>query len=397
MQIDTHCDLLHLASASRRHWNALSHVLYRDMSLVITAKDLVSDQSLGQYRSCLNLNLQDCVKTLRCIRKSASAINTAAISLDEAFPQLQELIIDLPWDMFTPSLLYAVSPKDQPTHPLRVLKTPVGLPEDCYVLGHALSQLPNLKSLTITDVPDEEDFLNEAIPFLSRWIRQRASSLIHLDITLTDPNRPRSREIDRFAVPHELDYHFNIFFPAPSDRELVESRQALAWAGNDAPLYRKPLFELESLRLKYFGIHADSFNHYNNLRKIKNLSLPHCAVHPKVWVELARLAQLVSLLEIDYSLLTSSGDNDNPLLTFLGTQSSLEALTFAIPLPRYEYTGFFLLDETKVYSIQEVAGIEVEHSRSLTMRDFAQSALVRMVNLEHLRLPKGMFSRMQRI
>ena len=72
---------------------------------------------------------------------------------------------------------------------LVVVKVPLGLPFDCLELGLALPSMHHLRSLTITDMPHDEDFV-ELFPFLGLGIVSRSASLRELDLSITNYNRP---------------------------------------------------------------------------------------------------------------------------------------------------------------------------------------------------------------
>ena len=204
------------------------------------SEGVVTSNSLDQYTDSSKFGFQHSVRILRCTAEKPSTRRKKHIYSYDLFAHLRELIIDLPWDRFTLSLFQAFSPVRQQTHSLRLLKTQVGLPNDCYVLGEALRCLPCLETLTITDIPDEDEFMDEAVPFLGRCLRTCTASLRHLDLSLTNPNRPRSWEPDLFVFPHPLDYHFNILFPAPSDEERMLARKDLLWNPSNRPWFWKP-------------------------------------------------------------------------------------------------------------------------------------------------------------
>ena len=357
---------------------------------------MVTTSSLDQYMDSGKSNFQRFVHVLRCTAESLST-HTKDIYENKSFSHLRELIIDVHWSLFHEPLLYLISPHNSPTYPLQVLKIPIARPVHCFMLGEALSVLPCLVSLTITDIPDDEEFLAEAVPFLGLSLRETAKSLRHLDITLTNPNRPYPWEgaVDVFVRPTRFDYHFHRLFPEPSREEREQALEDFLWNPDMGPEYWQPYFNLESLRLKNFGVPASAFKYIFDPRKLQKLCLPRCPVDPEVWILLAEFTQLKSLIDISHDFLDGCEKENHLLLNFLSTQTGMQQLTFMRPSPVYEMDGFENVGEVVAPIISEVAQNPQEHQTVydvLRLANLLARGLKGMARLEHLELQGDLFA-----
>ena len=221
---------------------------------------------------------------------------------------------------------------------LRSLKMPVRAPLDCTKIGAAFLDMPHLASLTITELSDSQDFVDE-FRHLGDGIIALSSSLRSLDITVTNHNRLGSWEQDEpFVQPDGVAFFFKGFFLEPS----CSQTEALVRARFDDP--REPLevnttrsskgpLNLERIRLKHIGLPWWAFETVFSPHTIKELDLPRCRIAPEIWDVLKRHAQLHKLANINYEILSGS------FMKFLSTQNSLQFLSFARPPDIYSVAG----------------------------------------------------------
>lgn len=301
---------------------------------------------------------------------------------------------------------------------LRSLKMPVRAPPDCLKIGAAFIGMPHLANLTITELSDSQDFVNEFC-HLGDGIMALSSSLRSLDITITNCNRVEAWEKDEaFVEPDDLAFFFMEFFPEPSGDRI----EALVRARYNDP--REPLdvntlrsfkgkLNLERIRLKHIGLPWWTFQTVFNPETIKELDLPKCRIAPNIWYDLGNHATLHKLANINYEILSS------PFMGLLSTQSSLHSLSFARPPDRYILAGMTsnFLDMIRVDSASFVITEEAprlgpgtqwgrsraRNASSLTgpLSSYAQcqypkktefvKALSGKTSLKHLVLPADMF------
>lgn len=234
--------------------------------------------------------------------------------------------VDLGWDDWDFGVLHVMSVTN-----LKVLKLPIRLPSDCVRLGQALTVMPRLVSLAITDIPDRDEFLI-GLEHIGKGIKSCASTLQELDIEMTNFNHPASWANDeRFVEPEDNGFLFRKMFPCPPKEELLALCERHARRDTD-PMVDAPL-SLTKLRLKHVTLPWYSFGILFNAETIKHLHLPYSMVDEQVWGFLATYAQLDTLIDISYDMLSAE------FLNFLGEQPSLKDLSFARPQDQYEATG----------------------------------------------------------
>ena len=224
---------------------------------------------------------------------------------------------------------------------LVILKLPVGMSSDCEPLGHAIASMTRLKSLTITDVPDDDDFLDE-LPFLGHGILLRGQTLRELDLCVTNYNRPdyycktwMAINLDEEPIvgPSTWDRHFNAFFAGVSDDESEGIRDRFQdftqSITKDLGLSLQPHpLKLERLRLRHIDIPDFAFTQFIDGTNLKELRLTDCDVHCAVWSSIG--TESLSILEdLDYDLYPYAKD-------FLHSQPLLQSLSFRRPIDTWE-------------------------------------------------------------
>ena len=241
------------------------------------------------------------------------------------------LNIEIRWAYWSPVML---SSFDLTT--LRSLTMPVRMPFDCVKIGAAFMDMPHLVDLTITELCDSEDFVDQFC-HLGDGIMALSTSLRSLDLSITNCNR-RGWKDDAFVQPDDLTLFFAAFFPEPS-RDRVE---ALVRANFEDP--REPLdvnltrsskgpLNLERIRLRHIDLPWWAFETVFSPHSIKEIELSTCRVAPGTWDDLGKYAQLRRLSGINYEILSGT------FMHFLPTQHCLECLSFARPPDIYTVTG----------------------------------------------------------
>ncbi|CAF9913488.1 MAG: hypothetical protein ALECFALPRED_008836 [Alectoria fallacina] len=243
------------------------------------------------------------------------------------------LNVELEWESWSPIMLSSFD-----LTRLRSLKMPVRAPLDCSKIGAAFLDMPHLASLTITELSDSQEFVDE-FRHLGDGIIALSSSLRSLDITITNSDRlGRWEQGEPFVQPDDVAFFFNGFFPEPS----CSQTEALVRARFNDP--REPLdvntiqsskgpLNLESIRLKHIGLPWWAFETVFSPHTIQELDLPRCRMAPEIWDVLKRHAQLHRLANINYEILSAS------FIKFLSTQNSLQFLSFARPPDIYSEVG----------------------------------------------------------
>ena len=290
--------------------------------------------------------------------------------------------VELGWDAWNFNILHEMSVTN-----LKVLKLPIRLPSDCVRLGKALKIMPNLASLTITDIPDREDFVAE-LEHIGEGIMSCASTLRELDIEMTNFNRPRSWDsVQPFIEPEDEGFFFRKLFPCPSQEELFALCER-ALRDYTAMIDEVPL-RLTRLRLKHVSLPWYSFGMILNAMTIKHLHLPYSMVEDEVWQFLEHHTQLDSLTDISYDMLSPR------FLRFLREQSRLKELSFARPQDQYEAADvrFYGADLQMEFRVSEAAprlgpdtGVEYP-----SLEDF-KSSIMGLTMLKHLVLPADMYT-----
>lgn len=213
---------------------------------------------------------------------------------------------------------------------LRSLKMPVRAPLDCLRIGAAFLDMPHLANLTITELSDSQDFVDE-FRHLGDGIMALSASLRSLDIGIHNCNRLEDWENDEaFVEPADVAFFFKSFFPEPTCKEieaLVRARYNKPWEPVNVNILQssKGQLNLERIRLRHIGLPWWAFQTVFNPETIRVLDLPTCRIAPNVWSDLAKHAQLLKLANINYELLSG------PFMRFLSTQPRLHFLSFKRP------------------------------------------------------------------
>ena len=233
------------------------------------------------------------------------------------------LNIELRWAYWSPVML---SSFDLTT--LRSLTMPVRTPDDCLKTGAAFMDMPHLVDLTITELCDGEDFVDQ-FRHLGDGIMALSTSLRTLDLSITNCNR-RGYEDDAFEQPDDIAFFFTAFSPEPSHEQVQASVRAKFKDPReplDVNLTRssKGSLNLERLRLRHIDLPWWAFETVFSPYSIKDLDLSTCRVAPDTWDDLGKYAQLRRLAGINYEMLSGS------FMHFLPTQHHLEFLSFARP------------------------------------------------------------------
>lgn len=289
--------------------------------------------------------------------------------------------IDLGWDDWNFDVLHGMSVTN-----LRVLKLPIRLPSDCVRLGQALTVMPRLASLAITDIPDREEFL-VGLEHIGKGIKSCASTLRELDIDLTNFNRPASWDRDeRFPEPRD-DRFFRKLFPCPPQEELFALCKRHSLDDTD-PMVEAPL-SLTKLRLKHVHLPWYSFGIVFNAETIKHLHLPYSMVHDGVWGFLEMYAQLDTLTDISYDMLSAK------FLEFLEEQSSLKELSFARPQDQYHAEDIIFYGASPHMMLRvsrKAPRLGPDTGAEYPSLDEFLSSLEGMTMLKHLVLPADMYT-----
>ena len=241
------------------------------------------------------------------------------------------LNIELRWAYWSPVVL---SSFDLTT--LKSLTMPVRMPLDCPKIGAAFMDMPHLVDLTITELSDSEDFVDQFC-HLGDGIMALSTSLRSLNLSITNCNR-RGWADDAFVQPDNIAYFFTAFFPEPS-REQVEASVRAKFKDPREPLNvnltRSPKgpLNLERIRLRHVDLPWWAFETVFSPHSIKDLDLATCRVAPNTWGDLGEYAQLYRLVGINYEMLSGS------FMHFLTTQHSLVFLSFARPPDIYTVAG----------------------------------------------------------
>ena len=303
---------------------------------------------------------------------------------------LEEFRFQVDWRFWNFSLLTTICPSN-----LKVLEVPVRSGRDCIELGKTLPGFNCLESITITDIPDNDEF-TEALPHLGRGLLARASSLKHLDISLVNFNRDCLGDAP-FIIPFENDHHFRALFQGPPKKQADRAVENFL-AGTEDLWGRKPSFRLRSLRLKHFGIPRDAFKLLFSTETVQKLSLPHCRVDPEVWADLNGRSNLLELTDIDYNLLCTS------FLRCVKSQTKLQKLIFSRPQDVFEDMGIEEQDDMRWMYIKPVEKLPQLGPGTKWFQQNCDSvpgrfpkltdvtvALLGKDHLRHLRIPADLF------
>ena len=215
--------------------------------------------------------------------------------------------VELPWTLWDVGILERMFVVN-----LKSLKLPMSHPSDCLRLGRALTKMPRLMCLAITRIPISHDFLPK-LGCIGAGILHCASTLRELDIEMSNC----------YYVSHgesEADV-FRKIFPC----ELLEKHSTLRERSqlDTGSVVEAPL-RLTKLRSKYLDLPWYSFGSIFDATTIKHIRLACSNVDGRVWEVLEKHAQLETLTEIDYDMLSAG------MLRLLSRQSSLKELTFVL-------------------------------------------------------------------
>ena len=215
--------------------------------------------------------------------------------------------VELSWIDWNFSVLKRISVTN-----LKNLKLPISQPSDLSRLGKALTTMPRLVSLAITDISDRKAFLRQ-FGHLGRGILSCASTLRELDLEI----RRKSTWSDEHFEEGVL---FQGLFPYPPVEEYstLSERQSQI---DSCPIAETPL-HLTKLRLKQLILPGYSFDKIFDATAIKHLDLPYSMVNSRVWRRLETDAQLETLTAVNFGMVSPG------FLRFLSRQSSLTKLTF---------------------------------------------------------------------
>ena len=243
---------------------------------------------------------------------------------------------NMPWHLWDIAILHELSMTN-----LVKLKVPLGVPSDCLQLGCTLRYISNLKSLTITDIPDQTQFL-EKLPYLGLGILSRGASLKELGLQITNYNRPNyycntfervTIEDEAFIKPDSTDWFFSWLFPRlplPGDDDDVDDEQIYLnfresiFRAQDSPIKHLRPLKLKRIHFRHLDLPSYSFEEIFDSQYLKELSLQFCDVDEEVWPTI-KSTSLVKIENIDYDLLSEKFQR------LLSTQKSLESVCFARP------------------------------------------------------------------
>ena len=353
----------------------------------IHAKEIVAANQLFSQNSC---RLAKSIKELTLSGElpyghlSACSLASYPFIRSVGFRSIrpETLIVDLSWRDWEMDVLHGMSMTN-----VKVLKLPVHLPSDCVRLGKALTIMPRLESLAITDIPDREEFLTE-LEHIGNGIISCAPTLRELDIEMTNFNRPAEWARDEaFIERGDPGFIFRKIFPWITKEEDLALCKQHSRDDTD-PTHGAPL-GLRKLRLKHVNLPRDSFGTIFKAATIKHLQLPYSKADEQVWGLLQKHGQLDTLTDISYGMLSTG------FLSFLAGQSPLKEMTFARPLDRYEAGPITLYGDrpSMTISVSEEAhrlGPDIG-AKYPSFEEFLAS-LKNMTMLKHLVLPADMYT-----
>ena len=292
-------------------------------------------------------------------RKTHPLISTSAFMAIEP----ETFKVDLDWRLWDYSIferMFVVN--------LKSLKLPLSHASNCVRLGRALTKMPRLVRLAITNVPNCPNVVNQ-LGHIGEGILNCASTLRELDIEMNLSHCLTGNE------PGEDGFIFNKLFPCRLMEEISKLRK---YSRKDPGSVVEVLLRLTKLRFKYLNLPRYSFGRVLDPTTIKHIHLPCSMADDEVWEALETHAQLETLTEIDYWMLSAA------FLRFLRRQSLLKELIFVCQQYRYLFGqaisffhgfGTLVPDIGPGYPSQE---------------DFL-SSLQHMKILEHLVLPRDMY------
>lgn len=361
-----------------RKLEACSHCI--DAKRTVAASQLFSQNSCRLAKSIKKLTLSGALPY--GLRPCSLASYPFIQSVGFKYIRPETFTVDMGWRDWDMDVLQGMSVTN-----LKFLKLPMSLPSDCVRLGKALTVMPNLESLAITDIPDREEFLTE-LEHIGKGIISCAPTLRELDIEMTNYNHPVEWERDEtFIEPEDSGFFFRKIFPCPTEEELLALCKRHSRHDTD-PTNEAPL-GFRKLRLKHVNLPWDSFGTIFKAATIKHLQLPYSKAEEQVWGLLEKHGQLDTLTDISYDMLSTG------FLSFLAGQSSLKEMTFARPQDQYEARAMSLYDGDPHMSIsvfEEAHRLGPDIGAKYPSLEEFLSSLEHMTMLKHLVLPADMYT-----
>lgn len=274
--------------------------------------------------------------------------------------------VELDWNQWDSSILERMSVVN-----MKTLKLPISQYSDYIRLGRALTKMPRLVSLAITDIPNSQKFTNK-LGHIGGGILNCASTLRELNIELTSP-----QSLSRIR-PEEDGFIFGKLFPCELMEKLSVSRERSRL--DTGSVVEAPL-RLTKLRFKNLSLPLYSFGKIFDATTIKHIDLPCSTVDGKVWKVLETHAQLDTLTEIDHDMISAE------FLRFLSRQPSLKELT--IVLRQDWYWRMYVVLVCEGFDTRNFAPIGAG-ARHPSLEDFL-SSLQHMKMLKHLVLPRDLY------
>lgn len=272
-------------------------------------------------------------------------------------------------------------------HKLKRLRLPISLPSDCVRLGQALTNMPKLVSLAITDIPDRAEFTT-GLKDIGKGIMSCASTLRQLEIEMSNFNHPEAWSRDeRFVEPEEVGFFFRKLFPCLPKKESSAISQRHRGVGQ-SPLVEGRV-DLTKLRLKHMSLPRYTFGMIFNAMTIKDINLPYSNVDGEVWRTLQTYAELDSLTEISYAMLSAE------FLHFLSRQKSLKSLTFMRPQDQYVVKSVIYYGDSPdmTYRVSKPAPrMGPDSGAGYPSLDDFSSSFKDLTSLKHLALPLDMYT-----
>lgn len=309
-----------------------------------------------------------------CCNWAFNSISSHPFILSQAFGmmQLEAFKVELRWTNWNSEVLERLSVDN-----LKVLNIPLFRPLDCVTIGQALIRMPRLESLTITDIPNKEEYFAE-LECLGKGILSCASTLRKLDIEL--------RESNPLPLWAAHDQFFHKLYPCLLSNDLVEKfvESPSRDYRHDTDSAGGPPLHLTTLRLKHLSLPWYSFGLVFDPTTIKKLDLPYSMADDDLWKLLAANANLDTLTEIGYNMLSTG------FLHFLRQQSSLTELTFARPQGLDHRCGTISYGISDAMSYVLPRGAHRPQFGYPKLEEFS-SSIMNMTMLKHLKLPANMY------
>lgn len=199
-----------------------------------------------------------------------------------------------------------------------------------------MMNLSQLCSLTLVDLPDNDEFIDEYHHLGTGILALRPLRV--LDISMTNHARPETFE-DReaFVEPKYPAFFFNAFFSEPNTQQVAAHVRRMyenprVPVQTNLNMSNQGSLNLERLRLWHVNLPYWAFQTVFNPTSIREFELLNCRVDPYVWQQLrTRRADMRALTNIRYDLLCEE------FLEFVTTQRNLQSLSFARPPDTYHF------------------------------------------------------------